>query len=455
MRVLLISPRSPVESSTSREKAVHFARLSLMTVAALFPEDSDVSIVNDSLEGIDFDENVDLVGITAMTCTAPRAYEIADEFRARGVPVIMGGIHVSALPDEAAKHADAVVVGEAEGLISELLDDFKNGGLKKYYRSKVRPSLANLPLPRKDLLFGNKYYKEMDLIQTTRGCPFRCDFCTVSTFFGRTYRRRPIKDVIREVKQLKGRTLRFFVDDNIAGHPAYAKKLFRALIPLNIRWIGQASIIIARDTELLDLAARSGCVSLFIGFESLSPASLRSVGKGVNLLQDYRTGIKKLHNYGITIIGAFIFGFDADDLGVFEKTVDFIDRNRIDLASFSILTPLPGTAFYRRMEEQGRIIERDWSKYTCGEVVIRPNKLTGDQLQSGYYWARKQLSSLRSILHRTLVPRKYTLAYLPINLIMRKAIRNSLKDERVTQATEKFRFRRSMALRLRKNAQRN
>lgn len=450
MRVLLISPRSPVASATSREKAVHFARLSLTTVAALFPKDTEIRIVNDSLEGIDFDEKVDLVGITAMTCTAPRAYEIADGFRAKGIPVVLGGIHVSALPEEAASHADAVVVGEAEGQIPGLLDDLMKGELKQYYRSRKRPSLVSLPLPRKDLLVGNKYYKEMDLIQTTRGCPFRCDYCTVSTFFGRTYRRRPIKDVIAEVKQGNRRTLRFFVDDNIAGHPAYAKKLFRALIPLNIRWIGQGSIIISRDTELLDLAARSGCVSLFIGFESLSAASLKSVGKSVNLLQDYRTGIKKLHGNGITIMGAFIFGFDTDDIGVFERTVDFIDRNRIDLASFSILTPLPGTPFYRQMEEQGRIIERDWSKYTCGEVVIRPKKLTIDQLQSGYYWSRKQLSSLRSIFHRTLVPRKYTLAYLPINIIMRKAIRTSLKDERVVQATSRFRFRRSMALRLRK-----
>jgi radical SAM superfamily enzyme YgiQ (UPF0313 family) len=229
------------------------------------------------------------------------------------------------------------------------------------------------------------------------------------------------------------------VDDNIAGHPAYAKKLFRALIPLNIKWMGQGSIIISRDTELLDLAARSGCASLFIGFESLSEKSLKQVGKGVNLLQDYKTGIKKLHDYGIAIIGAFIFGFDYDDIGVFEKTVEFAERNHLEHVSFSLLTPLPGTKFYHDMEKQGRIFEYDWSKYTCGEVVFHPRLLTVEQLQSGYYWARKSISSYRSIFTRTLQMRKYSLAYLPINLIMRKAIRGSLKDPEVSEVTSRFR----------------
>ena len=451
MRAFLISARSPVPSATKREKAVHFSRLSLTSVAALFPQDVDIRIINDSLEEIDFDEKVDLVGISVMTSTAPRAYEIADRFRERGIPVVLGGMHPSALPEEASLHADAVVIGEAEGVMQEFFDDFKKGKLKKFYSSNEMPSLSNLPLPRKDLLLGNKYYREMDVIQTTRGCPHSCDFCTVSTFHGRTYRTRPIKDVIEEIKLTRHWTMRFFVDDNIAGNPAYAKKLFRALIPLNIKWFGQASIIMSRDEELLRLAALSGCTSLFIGFESLSPDSLKSVGKGVNLLTDYKKGIKRIHNYGIAIIGAFMFGFDHDEIEVFEETVDFIEKNHIEYPTFSILTPLPGTPFYQRMEEQGRIFERDWSKYTCGEVVFRPKLLTVDQLQSGYFWARKQVSTYRSILVRTLQMRKYSLAYLPINLIMRRAIRNSLKDPRVSEANSKFRFRRSAAARLRKN----
>ena len=450
MRVLLISPKSPVPNVTKREKAINFARLSLATVAALFPEDAEIRIINDNLDGVDFDEKIDLVGITAITSTAPRAYEIADRFRERGVPVILGGIHVSALPEEAALHADAVVIGEAEGLVQELIDDFKNGKLKKFYRSIERPSLVNLPLPRKDLLFGNRYYKEFNMIQTTRGCPFNCDFCSVTNFFGRTYRQRPIEDVIKEIKQLRRRTIKFIVDDNIAGQPTYAKKFFKALIPLNIKWFGQASVIISRDKELLSLAARSGCISLYIGFESLSAANLKQVGKSVNLLQDYKTAIKIIHDSGIGIIGAFIFGFDADDLGVFEKTVDFMERNQIELASFAILTPLPGTLLYKRMEEQGRIIDHDWSKYTCGEVVFRPKVLTVDQLQSGYYWARKQISSYRSIFYRTFHLRKSTLIYLPVNLIMRRASRSSLKDPKVSQVNSRFHFQRSAAMKLSK-----
>jgi len=450
MVVHLISPKSPVKSGSRREKAVVFAQLSLTTVAALFPRDTEIRIINDNLDGIDFDGKVDLVGITTITATAPRAYEIADRFRSKGVPVILGGIHSSALPEEAALHADAVVLGEAEGVMKDLINDFRDGKLKKFYRSSNRPSLANLPLPRKDLLVGNRYYKEMDLIQTTRGCPFSCEFCSVSNFFGKTYRVRPIADVIKEIKQSKRRTLRFFVDDNIAGYPAYAKKLFKALIPLKIKWFGQASVIISRDDELLKLAAQSGCLSLYIGFESLSPASLKQVGKGVNLLQDYKTAIRKMHDSGIGIIGAFIFGFDSDDMGVFEETVDFIEKNQIELASFAILTPLPGTVLYKKMEEQGRIINHDWSKYTCGEVVFRPKLLTVEQLQNGYYWARKQISSYRSIFQRTFHLRKSALLYLPINFIMRKAIRSSLKDRGGYRKASHFRFQQLVALKMRK-----
>ncbi|MBN1445511.1 MAG: B12-binding domain-containing radical SAM protein [Candidatus Omnitrophica bacterium] len=428
MRVNLISPRSPVTVVTRREKAIQFSRLSLMTVAALFPADTNIRLINDSLEGIDFDEKVDMVGITTLTSTAPRAYEIADRYRERGIPVILGGIHPSALPEEASLHADAVVIGEAEGLMERLLSDFRGGKLQKIYKSDERPNLANLPLPRKDLLSGNKFYREMDLVQTTRGCPFGCDFCSVSDFFGRTYRTRPVEDVIREVKLLKNRRIIFFVDDNIAGRPDYAKQLFKALIPLKVHWFGQASIIIAKNRELLRLAAKSGCIGLFIGFESLSPEGLKQVHKTVNRVNDYDEGIRKIHDSGIGIIGAFIFGFDSDNEGVFENTVDFIERNRIELASFSILTPLPGTRLYKQFDEQGRIFERDWAKYTCGEVVFKPAILSIDQLQDGYYWARKQISSYGSIFRRTARLNKIALLSLPVNLVMRKASRASLKD---------------------------
>jgi radical SAM superfamily enzyme YgiQ (UPF0313 family) len=429
MYIKLISPRSPVQFVSRREKAINFSRLSLATVAALFPRGTKIEIINDSIEEIDYAEKVDLVGITSITSTAPRAYEIADRFREKGVPVIMGGMHASALPLEAIGHADSIVMGEAEGQIKPLVNDFKNGKLKKFYSSKKRPDLKKIPLPRTDLYQNkNKYYKELHMIQTTRGCPFNCDFCTVTHFFGQSYRTRSIEDIVREIKTVSRRTVIFFVDDNIAGNPKYAKKLFKALIPLNIKWFGQASLILAKNRELLRLAARSGCISLFMGIESVSQSSLKEVGKSMNRVEDYKESIKIIHDHGIAIIGAFIFGFDSDKRSVFEETVSFIDRNQIELASLAILTPLPGTRLYDRMEEAGRIISRDWSKYTVGEVVFQPKLLTVEELQEGYYWSRKQLSSLRSIAKRTFHLRKSSLLYIPINFVMRKASRATLKE---------------------------
>jgi radical SAM superfamily enzyme YgiQ (UPF0313 family) len=428
MFVKLISPRSPVQFVSKREKAINFSRLSLATVAALFPKGTRIEIINDSIEDIDYNGKVDLVGITSITSTAPRAYEIADKFREKGIPVIMGGMHPSALPEEAIKHADSIVIGEAEEQIKPLVEDFKNGKLKKFYRCQKRPELKHIPLPRRDLYEKkNPYYKEMHMIQTTRGCPFNCDFCTVTHFFGQTYRTRAVEDIVREIKTVSRRTLIFFVDDNIAGNPKYAKKLFKALIPLNIKWFGQASLVLAKNRELLKLAARSGCTSLFMGIESVSPSSLKEVGKSMNKVEDYKESIKIIHDHGIGIVGAFIFGFDSDDKRVFEETVSFLDRNQIELPSLAILTPLPGTRLYDRMEEQGRIISRDWSKYTVGEVVFQPKQLTPEELQEGYYWSRKQLSSLSSIAKRTFHLRKSSLLYIPVNFIMRKASRATLK----------------------------
>lgn len=219
----------------------------------------------------------------------------------------------------------------------------------------------------------------------------------------------------------------FFVDDNIAGNHKHSIELFKALIPLNIKWFGQASITIANNRELLRLAAKSGCLALFIGFESISKSSLKEVGKSWNQVERYREAIKIIHSYGISIIGAFIFGFDSDDESVFEETVSFIDKNSIELPSFSILTPFPGTLFYDEMEKQGRIIERDWSKYTNGEVVIKPKKLTPEKLYEGYLYARREVSTFNSILKRTIHPRISTLLFLPVNIIMRNASRSSMK----------------------------
>ncbi len=419
MKLQLISPGSPVRDSTKKDRAAQFARLSLTTVAALTPSEVDVELIDDNTERLSFDPTVDMVGITAMTATAPRAYEIADRYRRNGVSVVLGGIHPSVLPREAIEHADAVVVGEAEGTWRNLLRDFEKGKMKSFYRSQGRPSLDNLPTPRRDLL-RSRVYKRASMVQATRGCPFDCDFCAVSNFFGRTYRFRPIPDVIGEIERLKNRFI-FIADDNIVGSPKYAKQLFRSLIPLRIKWFGQGSVTMARDEELLRLAAKSGCTTMFIGFESLSEANLREVGKKTNRVSGYEEDVRRIHNHGIAIDGAFMFGFDHDDEDVFERTVDFAKTNKLELTNFSILTPFPGTRLYDRLEKENRIIDRDWSKYTCGNVVFRPRLLSEDRLQAGYLWARRQFYSYSSIFRRLFGGGKRSVWCLPANLNMRRA----------------------------------
>lgn len=396
MRVLLVAPAW--RRCLWEDAKPLFPPLNLATVAALTPSGIDVRIIDESIEPIDFAAEVDLVGITSMTALAPRAYAIADAFRARGVPVVMGGMHPSAVPEEALEHADSVVIGEAEGQWPRLVEDFQAGRMQRIYRGKQRYPLAGLPQPRRDLWDPARYLVP-NTVQTTRGCPFACSFCAVSQFFGRTFRHRPVEEVVREVASLPGGPVGF-VDDNIIASAAYARKLFRALIPLNIRWFSQGSLNLADDEELLDLAARSGCVGMFIGLESLTQANLECLGKRVNRVERFRGAIEKIHRFGIAVEGAFIFGLDNDDAGIFKRTVDFARRCRLEAAQFSILTPLPGTPLFRELKEQGRIMNKDWSRYNFANVVYRPVSMPAERLQEGFRWAWRKFYSYPSILSR-------------------------------------------------------
>jgi radical SAM superfamily enzyme YgiQ (UPF0313 family) len=425
MRVKLIEPKFHGEWSEQDEKdmrAFWFPRLTLPTVAALTPPDVEVSITDENVEEIDYDEPVDLVGLTAMTMHAPDAYRIAAAFRARGVPVVIGGMHASLLPEEAKDHADSVVVGEAEGVWPRLVEDARNGRLMPFYRAQGYSDLAGLPPPRLDLLKAGAY-ERVGSVQTARGCPFQCDYCSVSKFFGRTYRTRPVEDVIRDVEALGERFLAF-VDDNIVGDPRYAKDLFRRLAPLGVKWGGQASITIAQDPELLRLAADSGCYSLFIGIESLDPANLRDVHKRINRVEDYERAIRSLRDHGIVVVGSFILGLDHDDEGVFERTLRFCERNEIVLPIFFILTPLPGTPLYERMEREGRIVSRDWGRYDGMHVLFQPRLMSPETLQEGFQWACQAAYSWRSIARRVLLhPRRRVIPQVGINLAFRRIAR--------------------------------
>jgi len=420
LRIRLIDPAydDPFVSHTQTViKKIWFAHLTLTTLAALTPDDIDVKITDENVEPINFEEEVDLVGITGMVLHAPRAYQIAQRFRQRGIPVVMGGPHASSCPFETKKHVDAVVIGEAENIWKGLIEDFKNGCLKPFYKAGTFCSMKGFPPPRLDLL-RQEAYMTVNCVQTTRGCPYQCDFCHVTHFFGKTYRCRPVEEVIKEVKRLEGDFV-VFIDDNIAGNRIYAKELFTRLKPLGKKWASQASMTLARDPELLKLAAESGCVSLFLGIESLSPENLKDVNKGFNQVPLYEEAIRALHDHDIMVLAGLIFGLDHDDEGVFEKTLRFCERNKIELPSFFVLTPLPGTPVFQKMESQGRLLHRDWSKYNGATVVFKPKLMTEETLQLGFDWVCKEAYSWKSIFKRVFHPQQRFFTRVVSNLAYR------------------------------------
>jgi radical SAM superfamily enzyme YgiQ (UPF0313 family) len=422
MRILLILPKTQegLLGGVSSSGKAGIARLSLTTVASLIPSDIEVRILDARVEEVDYNAPVDLVGITGLTHEIPNAYEIADGFRERGATVVMGGVHVSSLPDEALQHADSLVVGEAELVWKRLIEDFKKDELKPIYQAEGLVDMKGMPIPRRSLL-NNNMYTSFSTLQATRGCPFACDFCTVTTFFGNRYRFRPVEDVIAEVKGLPDKKV-VFLDDNIVGRPGYAKELMKALIPLKITWGSQASITLARDEELLSLYSKSGGRYAFIGFESLSQENLKELHKGWNAVGDYEIAIRKIHDAGIDIIGSFILGLDNDDISSFRTLLDFITRNSIDAAQFHILTPFPGTPLYERLDREGRIIDRNWANYHTSKVVVKPLLMTADELQNGYYWIFREIYSYSNILKRVFRSHRNILSRAALNYSYRRKV---------------------------------
>ena len=426
MKLELIVPAAQ-ESFLSRKKAPG-PPLGLAMVAALTPPEVEVSITDENVTVIDFQKEIDLVGITALTITAKRAYEIADTFRAKGVKVILGGSHPSALPEEAIQHADAVVIGEAEGIWANVVKDFKANKLQRIYSRSKQPSLLNLPIPRRDL-FANGAYYFRNTISTTRGCPYACSFCSVTSFFGNTYRCRPVEEILKELETMNYKKLVWFTDDNIVGKPKFAKELFRALIPYKLKWAAQASITIARDDELLKLAAASGCVILLIGFETLSPDNLIAMGKKVNVVDKYEMVIKKIHSHGIAIHGFFILGLDEDDEYVFEDTVRFAQKMKLESAQFACPVPYPGTALCESLDNAGRIVTRDWSRYESS-IVFEPKLMSRETLQKGRSWIWREFYSLPSIWRRLGITRRYSVPLWVLNLYYHSFWRKKLKANR-------------------------
>jgi radical SAM superfamily enzyme YgiQ (UPF0313 family) len=420
MRIVLISPRGPLYRHRTGiwKKSLRYAPLTLTTLASLVPAalDAEVVVVDEGISDIDTTIPADLVGISAITGTAPRTYELAAAFRKRGVPVVLGGVHPTLVPDEAARHADAVVVGYAEETWPELLRDFAAGHMRRRYTQEPGLSLANLPRPRRDLLPASRY-ATMNTIEATRGCIHSCEFCVVPAAWGRPLQ-KPVGDVIADIKQLVARNGRrlIFLDLNLIADIPYAKELFAALIPLGLTWGGLATAMLAWDDDLLDLAARSGCRGILIGLESLNPGSLAETNKAFNLRKDYRYVIRRLHQRGIALMGCFVFGFDHDTTDTFMETAEFAVETNIDLPRYAILTPFPGTALFHRLKAEGRILTENWGEYDGQHVVYQPSQMSPAELLRGTERAWKKTYSYRSIAKRLWGARIQLPIAIPANL---------------------------------------
>lgn len=401
MRVTLIYPSVGRKENTPYVRAWQMEPLSMALLASLMPPWVEVRFHDDRLDDIPFDEPTDLVAISVETFTALRAYKIARVFRARGVPVVMGGYHATLLPDEVAREADAVVVGDAEPVWAEMLEDARHRRLRRSYDGQGRRALVGLR-PRREL-FAGKSYQNITLVEFARGCNFKCDFCSITAFHGASQNHRPAHEVAAEMAATGSRRF-FIVDDNIVSQPARARELCRALIPLKVHWVGQASIHIARDEELLDLMVQSGCLGVLIGMESLDPANLRDMGKDWNLAGgDYADSLARFRAHGLAVYGTFVFGYDHDDRRVVQRSVEFAREHKLFLAAFNHLVPFPGTPLYRRLEREGRLLKPRWwldPDSRVGEVSFRPKKLEPAELEELCLEARRQFYSWGSIWQR-------------------------------------------------------
>jgi radical SAM superfamily enzyme YgiQ (UPF0313 family) len=399
--VHLVNPKT--DSLTTRplyfNRALYSPLAGLLAVAAAIPRDRyEVVLTDENIEPIDFDLKADLVGISAMTAYVNRGYEIADAFRERGVPTVMGGVHPSFMPQEALQHCDAVVVGEAELVLDRLLDDLEAGEMRGTYKADTLHPMVGLRMPRYDLLKRNRYVNST-FVQTSRGCHQGCTFCAEPLMNGLKFRYRPVDEVVHEMENC-GSRLVSINDADFFGTPERPKEVMRALKGRGIQWQAGVTSKLAQDDRMLELAAESGCTMLSIGFESISRDTLRSVHKHVNKPENFASLVEKVHSYGIMVFGLFMFGFDGDDTSVFEATARFNRENEYDACAYSVLTPYPGTLTWYEMKKANRIVSFDWTKYDQGHVVFQPAQMSVEELRFGSDYAYESFYSLGSIASR-------------------------------------------------------
>jgi len=398
LKILLIAP---CPEKNQRHNSMAIPQLTLSLIAGMTPEEHEVKIIEEVFNDIiDFDEEVDVVGITIMTQTAIRGYEIANEFKKRSKIVIFGGIHATVMPKEAIKYGDAVVIGEAEnGLWEKVLNDIKSHNLQEFYKLDEYPELTDYVIPRRDLIKNTSGKFGIAPIETGRGCPYKCDFCTVPTSFGTKQRHKSIDLIIKDIETIKEKTI-FFLDDNITINKVFAKELFTRMIPYKKLWVGQASINLVNDKELMKLAYQSGCRGLLIGFESMTDSGITKYKKTFSTFQENVDAIKTLQHNGIMTMASFVFGLDIDNKEVFENTYNFIEKAKPAFLQACSLTPYPGTEVFERMKLENRILTDDWRQFDAKKVIIQPKNMTAEELQAGYTQIKDQTYSFKSIMSR-------------------------------------------------------
>ncbi|MCL2079549.1 MAG: B12-binding domain-containing radical SAM protein [Oscillospiraceae bacterium] len=401
MKILFILPAIGRKDGEEYIGTWKMESLMIATLKALTPTDVETCFFDDRIESIDYSIDVDMVAISVETYTASRAYRIAEKFRQRNIPVVMGGYHVTAVPDEAVEYADCVIIGNAESVWQQVIEDFGGGKLQKQYDGER----GGIPLMPDRSVYGAKKYLPLSLIETGRGCPNHCEFCAITCFYHANYIPRPIPDIVEEIKRAKNKFV-FFIDDNLSADRDHLISLCRAITPLKIKWTSQVSLAVAKDDELLQAMKKSGCQVLLIGFESLDKKNLDQMNKSWN----YKLGerdelVRKMHKAGIGIYATFVFGFDADANETFEDTIKFAMKHKFFFAAFNHLLPFPGTPLYERLEESNRLLyEKWWLKdgYKYGDIPYRPLKMTPDELKDKCAAVRRQFFSPLNILKRGL-----------------------------------------------------
>ena len=419
MHIKLICPKMSLRPMDSEFKRLMAPSLALLVLGSLTPEQHSIVIEDENAKKINFNDSPDIVGITVNVDSAPNAYRIAAEYRKKGVPVILGGIHVSANPAEAAMHADSVCIGEAEHLWEVILDDVERGDLKKQYFYDGVTDISVTPLPRWDLVDKSKYLYT-NVMCTSRGCPFKCEFCYNSCEYVRGgFRSRPIDMILKEI-ELMGIRQVMFIDDNFIGSIEQTKKLLNAIGPLKLTWHAAVSANIYKHPELLDQMERTGCRSLFIGFESINVNSLQSANKHQNKIEEYDTLLDAIHSRGIMVNASMVFGLDHDGPSVFDDTLNWLVRNKVETVTSHILTPYPGTRIHKRLSDQGRIFDMQWDHYNTAHVVFEPKGMTRQQLHDGYINFYKRFYSFENIIKRMPKSKRTRRPYLLFNLGYRK-----------------------------------